>query len=407
MKHIIMTWILLFSQVSYANLTTSQSMGMSGTGVANTKLSSAALLNPAIIALNYQQEKVGIDFFSLSFKSYYFIQTLADANDFIDKLEALEGDHTNTDLQKDFAESVITLQKDTFSHASFNVHFGFAAQTKVISLGFYLQNTTRVNTFNDFDPDELANPPTPNTNNKIELDSQVIVLYDAVDEYTLTLANPFTNLSKKLFLGLNLKFQRIAFYGFNSILTTDTSLTDIGDDPGGFLKSRLEEANIKKAFNVDLGVVYNVQPKFQIGFMLRNAIPRSYKIKTNGTPTVEYKINPVLTGGISYVHGIVTYNFDLDANPKKNYEKFKNTNSTIKSNMDNEQFARLGVEANFRDALFVRSGYSINFIAPTLKKSMVSLGIGIIPNNFFNIDIGMEVRNQHNFAASFTLSGNL
>lgn len=176
-----------------------------------------------------------------------------------------------------------------------------------------------------------------------------------VTEVGLSLARSFGNLS----VGVTPKLMSVtSYYGREDLRQVE----DLGEVIDAVTEQG--ERDHGSDTNVDLGLVYRLTDRWQLGLVHRNAISQDYVNATGQTLSLE----PQTRAGVAYNGGLFTFGVDYDLVE----------NDPLTANGDKSQILAAGAEMNVFDVLQLRAGYATN-LADTEGSDLdqYSLGVGV------------------------------
>ncbi len=217
------------------------------------------------------------------------------------------------------------------------------------------------------------------------LNSTVTALAGGIVDVGVSLAKPIDIGGHEVFLGVSPKFQNIyALHNTNSV-------DDFDDDDFDFD----DEYSDKSAFNLDIGLAYQIDESITLGFSGRNLIEQELKTNLSYGSTYTYLIEPEYTIGAEYNKGWFSVAADMDLN-RKNY--FKELDYKT-------QYTRIGAELNGWDWVAVRAGYQYSMTDSA--DDLLSFGFGFTPFGIFGLDLAGQVGKDNHYGASAQLVFNI
>jgi hypothetical protein len=329
-----------------------RSVGMGGTGVASSKLASAAYSNPALIS-----EPIGDDNFQLLLPVVG-----VNANDpqgLINDVDEFNIAVDNQDIIK--AEEILarSLGKPLTVSAYAGTAFGFAVDT--FSLVFL------------YNKQYIADFKTTGT-----IFSAAFLVGTGVELTSIAVAVPIVT-TENFRLGITPKVVDVTSFDYSELLIDSSGNTGIGNPDLG-------EKDHGSTFNMDIGAAYDFKNGFVLGVVARNIKSQEYTTILNK----KIKLEPQTRAGIAYNGDMFTIAADADLNE-----------NTPISFGEKSQLITLGAELNFLDWMAIRFGYQKN-TASDLDGSMKSIGLGFTP---FGVGIDVSaIGNEHAVGGAVQLS---
>ncbi|MFV1985558.1 MAG: conjugal transfer protein TraF [Thiohalomonadales bacterium] len=329
-----------------------RSVGMGGTGVASSKLASAAYSNPALVS-----QPIGGDNFQLLLPVVG-----VNANDpqgLIDDVDAFNLAVDNLDPIK--AQEILaqSIGKPLTVSAYAGTAFGFTVDKFAL---VFLYNKQYIADFRT----------TGNTINA------AFLVGTGAELTAVGVAIPiFTTENFKL--GITPKVVDVNSFDYLELLIDSSGNTGIGN-------TALGEKQHGTSFNIDVGAAYDFKNGFVLGLVARNLKSQEFTTVLNS----KIKLEPQTRAGIAYNGDLFTIAADADLNENEPIAFSEKT-----------QLITLGAELNFLDWMAIRIGYQKN-TASTLSGSMKSIGLGFTP---FGVGVDIAaIGNEHAIGGAVQLS---
>ncbi len=328
-----------------------RSVGMGGTGVASSKLASAAYSNPALVS-----QPIGDDNFQLLLPVVGV--NVNDPQGLIDDIDAFNIAVDNQDaltaseilarsLDKPltvsaYAGTALGFTVDTFSLVFlYNKQYIADLHTAGIGFGAYLVGTG----------------------------AELTAIGVAVPIFT----------TENFKLGITPKVVDVVSFDYQELLIDVNGNSNIGN-------SGLGEKRHGTSLNLDVGIAYDFKNGFVLGVVARNLKSQEYTTILNN----KIKLEPQTRAGIAYNGEWFTIAADADLNE----------NNPI-SFGEKTRLITLGAELNFLDWMAIRIGYQKN-TASDIEGSMKSIGLGFTP---FGVGIDISaIGNEHAIGGAVQLS---
>lgn len=310
-----------------------RSAGMAGVGVASSHISSAPFFNPAMLAAQRFEDDFAV-FAGVGILGADADGVLDDIDDFQAAMDANNLGDAEDALRRADGKGLFVQ-----ANAAASVGFSGINWAGALSANAYAVAETWVD----------ASSPTSH-DGTLEFNGL------EVTEIGLSLGRKFGDFS----FGVTPKMMAVKSY------TGSESLRDNIDDLGDVLDAITEQGEVDHGsdLNVDLGMVYRLTNRWQLGLVHRNAISQDYKNNKGETLSLE----PQTRAGIAYNGSVLTFGVD--------YDLVENDSLTDKG--DKSQMLAAGAEIDIFDFLQLRAGYATN-LADTRSKTLdqYSLGVGL------------------------------
>lgn len=372
------------------------SMGRGGVGVAMPNPSNATLFNPAQLSAMPEQEDyaVGISAGVRAYDPDETMETLDDASDTIDRLDALANQNTISNEEFDEIARLTRELNGHFNDADRNVAQIEAGGALLISrpsksLGFgltgsaqlyiggtldYTNNDNQV--LNDLADDaEARDTNAVNEFDDVDLNSEARVLGAAIGEVGVTLSRAFTIGGREYAFGITPKSMEVEtiYYAAN---INDADSEDFDAD---------EYRTSYSDPNFDIGAL-TAFGNLHAGLTIKNLISREYETaEVNGEKhTIE--LEPQARLGFGYEGGWYRLGTDIDLT----------TNAPVAFE-DESRFVAVGGELDAWGWAQLRAGYRAN--SENSDRNVASLGLGLSPFRVVHVDLAVAGNDQEAGAA--------
>lgn len=313
-----------------------RSAGMGSVGVASSHISSAPFFNPAMLAAQRHKDDFGL-LLGLGVMG-------SDKDGLLDDVEAFN-DAYDAGQPGDMVSAVDAADgKSLFvqANAAFAAGFSGINWSGALSANGYAQADTFV----------IEDTGTVQ-------DSELALNGIEVSEVGLSLAHKMGAFS----FGVTPKVVSVTSYVGKERLTDIEDLGDVIDQV-----TEQGEKDHGNSVNVDLGLVYKLSERWQLGLVHRNAISETYTNDTDITNITKFNLDPQTRAGVAYNGGMFTVGVDYDLIE----------NDPLTAQGDKTQMLAAGAEMNVFDFLQLRAGYATN-MADTGGSDLdqYSLGVGV------------------------------
>lgn len=333
-----------------------RSAGMGSVGVASSHISSAPFFNPAMLSAQRAEDDFGL-FLGVGVLGADKDGLLDDIDDFNDALDA--ADPVSADEAITRADG-----KSLFVQANAALAAGFSGSnwSGALSVNGY----TQADAFAERETDPR--------------ESQLIMKGVELTEVGLSLAHTYDRLS----IGVTPKVMSVKSYA------AEERIRDI-DDLGDVVDKATDDGQKDhgSSANLDLGLVYKLTHRWQLGLVHRNAISEEYTAKDGTT----IRLEPQTRAGIAYNGNIFTAGVD--------YDLVKNDPLTVHG--DQTQMLAAGAEVDVFGFLQLRAGYATN-LADTAGDDLdqYSLGVGV---KIVGVHVDVAAVGNDNTVSAFAQAG--
>lgn len=354
---------------------------LGGTGVADTDLSVAAVVNPALVAGMQNETETRLTAPALSARYsdkndlYHQLDTVSDAfHAYRSRLQ--HGQFSPADLPEirrtagELADQLAGIRGHVAS-AQGSAALIVTVPHSTVPLAFSVQTQADGFLHTDISQADLdylngladgTIIPKPGDQNKLQ--SAGIARAALVTDYGLTAAHTFHINDQPISLGITPKLQQVRLYNY-SINVPDYSQSSITD-------SRFRSGNT--GFNVDAGLAAPLSKNWQFGLSARNLIARDIHSKVVNGYRDTYQIRPVVTTGLAWHATKVTTQLDVDLTPTRRF-----------LSQPDSQYAGVGVEWQTSQRVQLRAGYRRDLKAH--DPSLVSSGIGLTLSRHVSVQL--------------------
>lgn len=358
---------------------------MGGTGVASSRWSSAALINPALLTKSHEGDNVGllipsagmqitdphnlqdnIDDISNSaedYLNYTFIpiqqiirnpgiyrQMQSDAADLSSQLKDVRGDEARAKAGGAIAVSIP------------NETLPFAFVAKVYGTAKVSSDITQ----HDLDfLDGIANGTViPNRDDLNNLTSKGFGRVGIVSDYGVAVAHKFDIGGVPVSVGVTPKLQQTWLYNYSTSVY-QYKKNDISNN---------RYRNSDTGFNIDAGLAADFGDSWTVGLTGQNLVSRDIDTKVVDGFKDTYQIRPLVTTGVAWHSDLVVLTTDVDLTETKNFKSEANS-----------QFAGVGAEITPLPWLAVRAGYRADMRSH--ESNVFTGGVGFAPFDLVHIDL--------------------
>lgn len=374
----------------------SRSHAMGGTGVSSADYLTAPFHNPALGARYHESDDIGVLLpaagASVSDPDE-LVTGLEDFSDTYDRLDASLSSIDPNEIDKaaqDTADSLSAL-KDDKAFVQAGVGVAIAIPNQYVSVNLYTKafaDAVVVAGVDQADIDylEALDPNTPPASLP-DLQSKGVTMGVSIIEGGISLSKAFDVSYGTWYVGMTPKYQMINTINY----VADVNNYEFSDWDSD------EYQNDDSAFNLDVGMAFEMPEGFVFGLSGKNLISNEYKTEEVSGVSGVYEINPVYTVGASFNHSLFTVAADIDLNETERYNKISGLDAASSVDKDNTQMAGIGAEFNAWDWAQVRVGYQHD-LAGNLD-DQVTAGIGISPFGAVHIDVAASYAGENQFGA--------
>ncbi len=367
--------VALASTSAMANID-SRSFAMGGTGVSNANFLTSSFHNPALAARYSESDDFGMILPTFNVRVH-------DGGDIVDSIDTFdsafsrwEDSNGNDKAAEEEWKNALRAMDGEVVNADLNAGMVIAIPNKYLSANFFATTNVTVLATPDVAESDL-NISNPNQT----LESSVLGLGGGTVDIGVTLAREIEvdALPGRLYLGVSPKYQQLLSLGYN------VAVEDAEDEAFSF-----DDANTSSGFNMDIGVAYDINDKWQLGFSARNLIENTLETNTlTGYGTATYVVGPEYTLGASYQRELFAISADIDLNEREYFKEIEYAT----------QYARLGAEFDAWSWAQVRAGYALSMTDHS--EDMITAGLGLKLFGVAGIDLsaGYGSDNNYGFAA--------
>ncbi|WP_295893379.1 conjugal transfer protein TraF [uncultured Vibrio sp.] len=376
MKKLSILTSLLLCPISASAMTAfdTRSVGMGGTGVASANFLTSSFHNPALAAKDQENHGFGFILPMVGARVHDGNDTIDKIDTFIDLDDELQFNPNDQQLIEEWRQALRAVDNGTVNVEA-NVGMAIAIPNSLLSTNFFTKGQLTTIAVVNVDDRDLAN----NDPSKGDIYSSAQAVGGAVLDVGFTFAREVTLGEHAFLLGISPKFQQI--YALNYV----ESLREMEDGSSFDWEDNYTE---KSAFNLDLGVSYDVSERVNVGFSARNLI--SQELLTNETlgETATFLVEPEYVLGVNYDRNWVRLAADFDLTSKKYLKEFDYKT----------QYARFGAEFDAWGWAQLRTGYMLSMTDHA--DDLVSLGLGFRPWGVLGLDIAAQMGSDNNYGVS-------
>lgn len=349
-----------------------RSYAMGGTGVSNANYLTSSLHNPALAARYADSDDVGVLFPTFSIQAHDGGNIVSELETFADAYDHWE--MTNDSASQEEWQNALRNMDGESLTARINTGLVIAIPNKYLSTNFFaLTDLSILAAPNVSSEDLVANPSD-------ELQSRVYALTGGTVDVGFTFAREVEVdfLPRNLMLGFSPKFQQLVALGY-----------DVGVEDADDQEFTLDDAEMSSGFNMDIGVAYDINERWQLGFNARNIIENSLKTNDLGNNNqLTYLVSPEYTIGASYQRKLIAVSADFELTEK---EYFKEIDYST-------QYARLGAEFNAWDWAQIRAGYAHSMTE--YSEDLLTAGLGLKVFGVAGIDLAASYGSDNQYGVS-------
>lgn len=360
----------------------SRSYGMGGIGVSTADYLTAAFHNPALGARFDESDDVAVLIPAVGAQINDSEDLITQVDDFSDLYDQFQGNPSG-----DPTQMIDSLEKMKGDQAFVQAGAGFAIAipSQIVSVNLFAKAYADAFVLTDVSDNDLEQS---NWNNPFyQPESNAIVMGVSIMEGGVALSKSFEYETGTLYVGVTPKYQVINTINYSS--SVENFDTDGWDSD--------EYQSDDGAFNMDVGVAYELPQGFVFGLSGRNLISNEYETTNTNGINGTYKVSPMVTGSASFNHDLVTVGVDVDFTENERYTSIDGINNNVDVDGDNTQMAAIGAEFNAWNWAQVRVGYSHD-IAGNLDSS-VTAGLGLSPFDTVHIDLSASYAGDSQFGA--------
>jgi hypothetical protein len=361
---------LLLVGTASAQYVEARNAGMGGVGTASSHYLAAGWANPALLTRHREDDDFGLILPTLGATAYDKDGLIDDINDFVDEYDRVEalGSPTQNDLNG-LADRLEALDNRQVT-GTLGVGVMLAIPSRRFGFALHVKSFGDLQSFLNVDPNDVAalrNPASVGTLPTIQSEARVVGV--AVSELGMSMATSFGDEGSRLSLGVTPKYQQVDTFNYG--VTADNF------DDGQFDDDQYR--NDDSAFNVDLGVAWEIEGGLTLGATGRNLIDNTYTTVDTLGQAFTYDVNPTATVGAAWRYGMLTLGGDLDVIVA---DRFAQDDGLGK---DDVRMARVGAELDLWRWLQLRAGYQTD-LEDTLDDA-ITAGLGISPFDVLHLGV--------------------
>lgn len=373
---------LLLAGAATAQYYEARNAGMGGVGTASSHYLAAGWANPALLTRSRASDDFGVILPSIGATTYDKDGLVDDINDFVDAVDRVDaaGTYTQSELF-DLADRLTGLDNRQVT-GTLGLGLMLAIPSRRFGFALHAKTFADLQAFVDVDQADvnlLTNPGSVGSSPTFLSEARIVGV--AITEVGVSLATSFGDDSSRISFGVTPKLQQVDTinYGVN-VDSFDNGEFD--DD---------QYRNDDSAFNLDLGVAWEIENGITLGAVGRNLIDQTYTtVDTLGQAFV-YDLNPTAAVGAAWQHGILTLTGDVDVIIAERF----GTEGGLGD--DNVRLARAGAELDLWRWLQLRVGYQTD-LENTLDDA-ISAGLGLSPFDVLHIDIAGTYVSDNSYGA--------
>lgn len=373
---------LLLAGAATAQYYEARNAGMGGVGTASSHYLAAGWANPALLTRSRADDDFGLILPSIGVTTYDKDGLIDDINDFVDAVDRVDaaGTYTQPELT-DLANRLAALDNRQVTGTA-GLGLMLAIPSRTFGFALHAKTYADLQAFVDVNPADvnaLTNPGSIGSQPTFLSEARIVGV--AITEVGMSFATSFGGDASRVSLGVTPKLQQVDTinYGVN---------VDSFDD-GEFDDDQYR--NDDGAFNVDLGVAWEIEGGVSLGAVGRNLIDQTYStVGTLGQAFV-YDVNPTAAVGAAWHVGMLTLAGDLDVIVADRFAAADGLGD------DDVRLARVGAELDLWRWLQLRVGYQTD-LESTLDDA-VSAGIGLSPFDVLHLDVAGTYIDENSYGA--------
>ncbi|MGB7800498.1 conjugal transfer protein TraF [Buttiauxella sp.] len=375
---------------------------MGGTGIASARWSSAALINPALLAQAQENDRIAVIIPSagvLSTDPHHLQNKIDGISNTIERyLDSADVSTTrllrNRSLYEQLQSHAAALAgqlRDVRGETAEGKAGGALAvsipnSTLPIAFIAKVYGNARVTsdiTQRDLDYlDGIANGTViPNRDDLDNFTSKGFGRAAIVSDYGVSIAHKFDISEVPVSVGITPKFQYTWLYNYS------TSVYAYQKD--NFTDSQYR--NTDAGFNIDAGVAAEISQHWTVGLSGQNLVSRDIGTKEINGFKDTFQIRPLVTTGAAWHSSIATLSTDVDLTETKNFKS-----------EGNSQYVSVGAEITPLLWLDVRAGYRADMLSN--NSNVFTGGVGFAPLDIIHIDLNGAVGEDKTWGAGLQLS---
>ncbi|ENM5742013.1 MULTISPECIES: conjugal transfer protein TraF [Vibrio] len=350
--------------------------GMGNTGVSTADYLLAPYYNPALSAVYRKKDSFGVLIPTIGVRAEdkdSSLTTIDDLQDSINQFERLGAGAATQDNIDQLNRYLDDLADDKPLAVTAGIGLAVALPMDAVSLNFFTRGYAEV-----IGKANVADK-TGNTANDVQSryeNSDVDLTAFGYTEVGIAIAKQVVLAGQTVALGVTPKVQQLRTYQQNVSVKA-------------FELDNYDQSEVKdNSFNLDMGAVWLLD-QYRLGVVAKDLFAKDIQtMNKNNT----YKLDTQVTVSASYVSNFFVAAIDLDVTKQR---RFNGDN-------DDTQFMRFGIEGNAWNWAQLRAGYEVD-LQNSLANS-VSVGLGISPGDFVNLDFAGSYAGDNQFGLSANIA---
>jgi hypothetical protein len=364
----------------------SRSQAMGGVGTSTSHYLTAPFHNPALVARFDESDDVALLIPSLGINASDPTDTVKNIEDFSDIYDEFENDRTIDNAQT--VVDQLEVIQGNYAQVQVGTQLAIAIPNKMVSVNLFFQAYADLLVFADIATSDLD----PNYILKQDLNSQALTMGVIVSDFGISLAKSYKFDSSELFYGISPKYQTVNT--INYVSSIDNFEFDDWDDE----RYQNDQANM----NVDLGIAYQHEAGYGLGFVGKNLIKNSYDTEMISGIQGQYEISPTYTVSANFHTSFIVAAIDLQLNESQGYTQLNGTDSKFDAEQDNRQPAAIGVELFPQSWIKLRVGYQTDLSDNSDDSITAGLGFSVV--DIFHIDLSGRYADENSAGAALQTS---
>ncbi|KQA16715.1 conjugal transfer protein TraF [Vibrio metoecus] len=350
--------------------------GMGNTGVSTADYLLAPYYNPALSAVYRKKDSFGVLIPTIGVRAEdkdSSLTTIDDLQDSINQFERLGAGAVTQDNIDQLNRYLDNLADDKPLAVTAGIGLAVALPMDAVSLNLFTRGYAEV-----IGKANVADK-TGNTANDVQSryeNSDVDLTAFGYTEVGIAIAKQVVLAGQTVALGVTPKVQQLRTYQQNVSVKS-------------FELDNYDQSEVKdNSFNLDMGAVWLLD-QYRLGVVAKDLFAKDIQtMNKNNT----YKLDTQVTVSASYVSNFFVAAIDLDVTKQR---RFNGDN-------DDTQFMRFGIEGNAWNWAQIRAGYEVD-LQNSLANS-VSVGLGISPGDFVNLDFAGSYAGDNQFGLSANIA---
>ncbi len=350
--------------------------GMGNTGVSTADYLLAPYYNPALSAVYRKKDSFGVLIPTIGVRAEdkdSSLTTIDDLQDSINQFERLGAGAATQDNIDQLNRYLDDLADDKPLAVTAGIGLAVALPMDAVSLNLFTRGYAEV-----IGKANVADK-TGNTANDVQSryeNSDVDLTAFGYTEVGIAIAKQVVLAGQTVALGVTPKVQQLRTYQQNVSVKA-------------FELDNYDQSEVKdNSFNLDMGAVWLLD-QYRLGVVAKDLFAKDIQtMNKNNT----YKLDTQVTVSASYVSNFFVAAIDLDVTKQR---RFNGDN-------DDTQFMRFGIEGNAWNWAQLRAGYEVD-LQNSLANS-VSVGLGISPGDFVNLDFAGSYAGDNQFGLSANIA---